>query len=346
MFLKKKKFWGSLIAILLLAYCLKDIRISEIRALSERVNYLYLIPATLAALLYLVTRALRWRLIVAQHKTIPPLRSITLYSAGQILNILMPALTGQVGRMFLFARKENLRKTFVFSTIVLEVLFDAISLMVFLMLTSLAFAFPDEYRNLSLILAVITIALVAGLYLLLHYQQGLEEFGRRRFRHRWPGTYITVKKFIRSFIKGIDLLRSSQSALKGLLFSLVSWGAHMLAIYYLFEAFNLGLPPAAAAAVMIINSLALMIPITPGNAGTFEVAVSTSLVAFSVGRSDAVLFALALHLLDLIPIVILGLMFLRTEKISIREIQAQHEDQPVLDNVSEDGELIEQEGVK
>jgi len=345
-FLKKKKFWGSLVAILLLAYCLKDIRISEIRTLSDRIDYFYLISSVLASLLYLILRALRWRLMVAQHKTIPLVRSITLYSAGQILNIIMPALTGQVGRMFLFARKENLLKTFVFSTIVLEVLFDAISLMVFLMLTSLAFAFPNEYRNLSLVLTGITVVVIAGLYLLLHYQQGVEEFGRRCFRNRWPGTYITIKKFIRSFTKGIDLLRSSQNALMSLTYSLLSWAAHMLAIYFLFKSFSFGLPPADAAALMIINSLALMIPITPGNAGTFEVAVSTSLVAFSVGRSDAVLFALALHLIDLVPIALLGLMFLRSEKISIREIQAQHEDQPVLVNVSEDGELIEQDELR
>ena len=94
---------------------------------------------------------------------------------------------------------------------------------------------------------------------------------------------------------------------------------------------------------MIINTVALMIPITPGNAGTFEVAVSTSLAAFQVGRTDAVLFALALHLLDFLPIAVLGSLYLRTEKVSIRKISLEHEDEIIFDKLSEEGTLLEKE---
>ncbi|MEE8576934.1 MAG: lysylphosphatidylglycerol synthase transmembrane domain-containing protein, partial [candidate division Zixibacteria bacterium] len=128
MIFKKKQFWGTLVAVLLLAYCFKDVRPEHIRSLSHRLEIIFLIPAIVCSFLFILTKALRWRLMVSQQRKIPVGRVITLYSAGQILNIVMPALTGQVGRLFLFARTEGLRKTFVFSTIVLEVLFDAISL--------------------------------------------------------------------------------------------------------------------------------------------------------------------------------------------------------------------------
>ena len=166
---------------------------------------------------------------------------------------------------------------------------------------------------------------------------------RRRYRDRFPSIYIGVKKFIRSFVQGINLLRSSQHFLGSLFYSLAGWLTHTLVVYYLLKSFGFDLPVAAAAAVMIINTIALMVPITPGNAGTFEVAVSTSLAAFSVGRTDAVLFALALHLLDLLPVSILGAIFLNQEKVSLREIRAKHEDEDIFDKVSEDGTLIENE---
>src|SRR3989304_1688799 len=95
---------------------------------------------------------------------------------------------------------------------------------------------------------------------------------------------LTVKKFIRSFIKGMELLRSSQHLFGSVTYSLAAWTAHLLAIYLLFRAFGLDVPVTGAAAVMIINAVVLMVPVTPGNAGTFEVAVSTSLSAFAVGR--------------------------------------------------------------
>lgn len=117
----------------------------------------------------------------------------------------------------------------------------------------------------------------------------------------------------------------------------------MLVVWFLMRSFGFHLPFAAAAAVMIINTIVLMIPITPGNAGTFEIAVSTSLAAFSVGRSDAVLFALALHLMDLLPVFAYSIFFLRQEKLSIRDIKEDREEQLIIDKIDEEGSYIEEE---
>ena len=262
-FWKKKQFWGSIIAVGLLAFCLKDIKLSEIQELSTRLDLFYLVPAVICSFLFVLTKALRWRLMVSQQKTIKYIRSITLYSAGQILNIVMPMLTGQVGRLFLFSKNEGLKKTFIFSTIVLEVLFDSISLICFLLLTSLAFVFPEKYRFVSYIIAAVTVVLVGLLYLILHYQSGIESFSMKHFKSRWPSFYVGLKKFIRSFIQGIQLLKNSQHFFGSLGYSVLSWVTHTLVVYFLFMSFGLHLPFAAAATVMIINTLALMIPISP-----------------------------------------------------------------------------------
>lgn len=348
-FLKKKQFWGALIAIGLLGYCFKDIKLSEIEALSRRLDYFWVLPAVIATFFFQIFRGLRWCIMIRQQTSVPYVQGISLYSAGQVLNIVMPALTGQVGRMILFSRKAGLRKTFVFSTIVLEVLFDAISLMIFLFVTSLAFAFPEEYRKVSMVVTGVTALVLVLLYLLLTFQARVEDFATRKYRARWPGFYITIKKFIRSFTKGIDLLRSSQHMVASIGFSLLSWAFHVAVVFFLFLAFGLDLTFGVAAAIMIINTIVLMVPITPGNAGTFEVAVSRSLIAFAglssvdVARSDAVLFALALHLMDILPIFVLGMTYVHYQKISLREIREQHEDESVLDRISEEGTLIEEE---
>jgi len=334
-----------LIGLALLIYCVKDIRVSELRELLTHVNAYYLIPAMLSGLLFMIFKGLRWRTIISRQKTVPYSRAITLYSAGQILSIIMPALTGQVGKIILFSRKEDLRKTFVFSTFVLEILFDAVSLIVFMLLTSLAFVFPSEYRYLSYVVVSITVVGLLALYLLLHYQLQVEEISRRTLRSRWPGAYVTVKKFIRSFTKGINLLRASQHIISSLSYSLLSWTAHMLVVWYLIMAFGFEVPFAAAAVIMIINTIILMIPITPGNAGTFEITVSTSLAAFAVGRSDAVMFALALHIMDLLPVFIFSSYFLHLDRASLREIRTQHEKEVILDRINEDGTFIEEEAV-
>lgn len=346
-FWKRKRFWGSLIAVALLGYCVKDLRWTDLERMINRLDLRYLIPSIICGYVFVISKAQRWRLLVAPHKKIPFMRLVSIYSAGQVLNIAMPALTGQVGRVILFARYEGLRKTFVFSTIVLEVLFDAVSLVVFLLLTSVAFVFPEQYRSLSIIVASVTLLALILLYGILHYRLQLENLGRRRLRDRWPGAYVALTKFIRSFTKGIETLRSTQYFCGALALSLLVWTSHVLVIYFLLLSFGYDLPLAAAASVMIINTIALMVPITPGNAGTFEVAVSTSLTAFSVGRADAVLLAVALHLLDLLPVITLGSGFLRAEKESIRRLKQQdHPD--VFDDDSGETEpgriMVGQEG--
>ncbi len=345
-FFKKKQFWGSLIAVALLIFCVKDITVEDMKALFQRVDYWYLILAFIFSFGFIISKGFRWKLMLSQQKTMKLWRALTLYSAGQILNIVMPMLTGQVGRMFLFSKKEGLKKSFIFSTIVLEILFDSLSLILFLLMTSIAFVFPEKYRFVSYIIASITFVLIVILYLILHFQYSLENSMQKRLKPRWPSFYIGLKKFIRSFVKGINLLKSSQHFFGSLAYSIASWITHTLVVYFLLKAFGFELPFAAAASIMIINTVALMIPITPGNAGTFEVAVSTSLAAFSVGRSDAVLFALALHLLDLIPTGVLGYIYMHLEKVSISEIKAEHEDDNMFDNVSEDGSLIENEALR
>jgi glycosyltransferase AglD len=321
-FWKKKQFWGSLIAIILLGYCLKDIRLEDVRRLYERVNFYYLIPALVMEFALIIFKAVRWKTIVEKVKRIKFFRVLFLFSAGQVLNIIMPALTGQVGRLLLFSRKENLSKSYVFSTIVIEILFDSISMFLFIFALSItSFVIPPEYRPASLIIGIATAVLIILLYLILHFQEGIGRIGRKVMRGRWPGLYITLKKFSNSFTKGIELLRSSQYFFRTLLLSVGSWAAHAAVVYFLFKAFGFELPFIAAIVVMVINTVALMIPITPGNAGTFELAVVAALLAFRINKSDAVLFALALHILDMIPIFVMGFLFLHSERMSIKELE-------------------------
>jgi uncharacterized protein (TIRG00374 family) len=331
---KKKHFWGTVIAIILLGYCVKDISLTDAQKLIRKVNFYYFIPAIFMEYLMIFLKAFRWKTIVEKTKNIKFPRVLSLYSAGQVLNIVLPALTGQVGRLLLFSKKENLSKSYIFSTIVIEVLFDSISLLIFiLILSTVSFVLPPEYSSVSYVIAFATISLFVLLYLILHFKDEIGSVGRRLMRGRWPGLYITLKKFSYSFTRGIDLLRSSHYFFRTLLFSLLAWAAHVLVIYYLFKSFGFDLPLVSAILVMVINTLALLIPITPGNAGTFELVVVAALLAFGIVKSDAVLFALALHILDLLPIFTMGMFFFHSERLSIKEIEAEGEKEELLGQV-------------
>nr|MBN2276757.1 flippase-like domain-containing protein [candidate division Zixibacteria bacterium] len=339
-FFKKKELWGILIGAALLVYCVKDIRPEDVRDLIIRVDFYYLIPALVMEFLMIITKSIRWRTIVENTRKIGIMQVLPLYSAGQVINIVMPALTGQIGRLLLFSRQASLSKTYVFSTIVLEILFDAITLLILILLLSTVFVFPAEYRSIGYIIAIATVSLFVLLYMILHYKNQIGNFGRRHVRNRWPGLYITLRKFARSFTRGIDLLRSTRYLTRTVIFSFLGWFSHIMVIYFLFKSFDFDLPFIAAVVVMVINTVALMIPITPGNAGTFEFAVVVALKTFSITKSDAVLYALALHILDLIPIFVMGLFFFRTNRMTIKEIKEEGEKEELLEEVEDDSDSI------
>jgi uncharacterized protein (TIRG00374 family) len=328
---KRKEFWGSIIALILLGYCFKDLRWEDMEILYSRVSFYYLIPVIFLEFIMVISRAARWGIIIENTKKLSLYRLSNLFSAGQVVNIVMPALTGMVARIWLFAKKAGLRKTYVFSTVIIEVLFDAICMLALIVLVSMGFVFPAEYRSISYIIAIVTVSMFVLLYLILTFKDQIGNIGRKCLRNRWPGLYITLKKFSYSFTKGISLLRSTKYFFRTLFLSAFSWVIHILAVYYLFKGFGFELPFIAAVVVMVINSLALMIPITPGNTGTFELAVTASLLAFGINKTDAVLFALALHLLDLLPIFVMGSLFLRSEHLTLKQIKEEGEKEEIID---------------
>jgi uncharacterized protein (TIRG00374 family) len=242
-----------------------------------------------------------------------------------MIGVLLPALTGQAGRVLLFSRKGNFTKTYAFSTIFLEVVFDASGLLILMLLSSSVFVFPPEYRFISYIIAVVTVLLLALFYSSLHYHERINQLLFRRIRPRSVKMYLILRKFFRSFNEGIGIMKSTDKMFILSIFTFMSWGSHIASIYLLFHMFSLDLPVWAAVVVIIINYLALMVPITPGNLGSFQLAVVGSLGIFGVGKTEAVLFSVLLYLVDMIPMLALSSFFLFHEKFSLSDIGREEE---------------------
>jgi len=151
---KRKEFWGTIVAVILLAYCFKGFSWHDVKELGTRVSFIYIIPVIILEFLLVISRAMRWGAIIEKTKKLSIYRLSTLFAAGQVINIVMPALTGMVGRIWLFAKKTELKKSYVFSTVVIEVLFDAMCTVLLIITLSMAFVFPEEYRSVSYIVAI------------------------------------------------------------------------------------------------------------------------------------------------------------------------------------------------
>ncbi len=333
-------------AVGIMAFLFYDLDIPRTVEVAEQLRLIYLIPILACATGLIVFKTWRWMTIVSKVKKVLFWPTLALYSTAQVIAVLLPALTGQAGRVLLFSRKGDFSKTYAFSTIFLEIVLDGAGLIILMMLSSSVFVFPEEYRFVSYIIGGATIFVLILFYCSLHFQSRMEGFGYRRIRPRSPKVYLIIKKFLRSFNDGISVIKSTDKLFVISLNTFLAWGCHVGAVFFLFYLFNFDLPIWAAVVVIIVNYLALMIPITPGNLGSFQLAVVASLNVFSIPKTEAVLFSILLYIVDMLPMVILAAFFVFKENFSISEISEDEELIAEVENIVADGGIEITDGVE
>jgi len=323
--LKKKQFWGALIAAGILVFLFYDLDLPRTMEVARDLQLIYLIPVIVSTTMLVVFKALRWKIIVSKIRKVLFWPTLSLYATSQLIAVLLPALTGQAGRVLLFSKKGDFSKTYAFSTIFLEVVLDGAGLIILMLISSTIFVFPSEYRFVSYIIGGATLLVLILFYASLHFQDKLERFGYNRLRRRSPRLFLGLRKFLRSFNEGISVLKSTDKLFLVSVMTFFSWASHVVSVYFLFHMFNFDLPIWSAVVVIIINYLALMVPVTPGNVGSFQLAVVAGLNLFGVPKTEAVLFSVILYLVDMLPMFVMASFFLFKEHFSISEISEDEE---------------------
>jgi hypothetical protein len=87
------------------------------------------------------------------------------------------------------------------------------------------------------------------------------------------------------------------------------------------EAFHLGAAGLRGAAlVIVLTNLIGLIPATPGNVGTFQVAAVAALAPYGVAPGPALAFALGLQALQLIVGIVAGLAALGAQDLTLADL--------------------------
>ncbi len=320
---KYRKFWGIPVALVVLVIVLRDIHIPRVWETVKGLKPQYLLLVFVFEFLIPIFRSARWRAIIAAHQPVNFKRVFSVYTIGVLANFLLPLLAGVAIRLWLLARRVKVPKTFAFSTMLLEVLFDAFSLIIFMYAASFIFRFPESFVRIESIVFSGVVFFFSLFYLSLLHRKwffGLPE----KFLGRLPEIMRSkLGRLSSSFTAGLSSLRSTRHLAIVVLFSIASWTAQAGVIYSLNFAFGYSLPPYAAVLVMIINTVAIMIPITPGNVGVFQLATLFSLGLFGVSKEEALSFGIVLHFFDILPAVVFGSYFMVREHVTVQELEKQ-----------------------
>ena len=274
---------GAFLAVLFLKIDLDGMR----SALAEA-NYVYLLPAVLVYFASFYARAVRWRYVLGPFARVRANRLYPVIMVGYMANNVLPMRLGEVARSYYLSTREPVRASTALATVVIERVFDGLTLLFFLAAAALFLPVPgladrmaDSVSVPVWLLAIAVIAPFVGvLFLMVTAAVYPDVFLRvarwitgklpERFGQR---AYGLTQRFIDGF-EGLHR-PSKLAAVFGL--SLPVWVLEGASYYIVALGFDLqadfnslGLMIAAMLVLTSAANLATSIPSSQGSVGPFE----------------------------------------------------------------------------
>jgi uncharacterized protein (TIRG00374 family) len=273
-------------------------------------NYWWLVPAFVVLLVGMAIRAVRWQLLFPP-KARPPLGAIfRALVVGQFLNSILPARSGEAGRIIFLHREVRTSRAQAAGTAITERVFDVVGLLL------LFFVFVPLFPEIDWVRRAAVAALVIGL-MVLGAVVVLTVFGVRAVRLlfvpvgrlRWIDA-SRAETIASSLTQGLAAMHRPAMALIAFGLTTVSWLVFALAFWLVAIGFDLDIGYVGGLLVVVTTSLVLVVPALPGAIGTFEAATVVGLRAYGVNDSEALAYAVVLHALNLFPFIVIGYLVL------------------------------------
>jgi uncharacterized protein (TIRG00374 family) len=317
---------GTIVSVFFFWLILKNIDITEAVASLEQANWLYAIPAVIILLFSFVLRAIRWQVLLVPVGRVGFASSFRATMVGFMANSVLPARMGEFIRAFVLTRREGIKVESVFATIVVERIFDGYMLLLFLL--GGLFLAPlkgtgAQFLKTGIIASIILYNGVLIAMLFLHHKQE----PTIRFFHkllRWLPWCDRIIEALKRFSSGLGVLGSTRHVLIIAGWTLAVWVTAMAVLHPLLAGFDLGasLPWYAPYVITPVVALGVMLPAAPGYAGTYHAACVAGILMLApesdpnAGRA----FSFALHALNMVPIIAVGIVCLWLEGLSFGDI--------------------------
>lgn len=269
-------------------------------------DYLWLLPALLALALAMGARALRWRALFAPGRRPPlgPVANATLI--GYLYNNILPARAGEVARVAVLSRRSRAQPVEIAGTVVLERIYDVVGVLA-IFFVALPWLPPVGWLQPATIAAsVLAVLIAAGALVLALAGEPALRLLMSPVRRVARLSEERVERTVGELTYGLSGLRQPEVALLGSLWTIVAWMLTAVLAYCVSLAFHLQLPFASSVLVTVAVGLAMILPAPPAAVGVFEGAALIALKAYGVPHSEALPYALVLHLVNFLPFIVVG----------------------------------------
>ena len=291
-----------LAVIALIAFTLRDVRWPALREAVAAAHPGWIALAAAVNLLVLGAQALRWLALVRPlSRAATPALAFKALVIGFAASLVVPARAGDLARAHFMAEPGGLSRAAALGTIVLDYVVNAAGLVAGLALLPVVVSVPSWLRPGSWVALALFVAGVVVVFLLRPPAEAPPS--ARPARNGWRGLVDRARV-------GLTGLRDPRALALSFAASLVAWLLEVVVVALALWALDLHPSGGVVFLVLMAVNVALVFPFAPpGNAGTLELGAMLPLLAVGVAKERALAFALCYHLLQVVPIAVLGLLF-------------------------------------
>ena len=254
----------------------RNIPLSEFWDYLGQVNYLWLLPGVPCILFATVARGQRWAILF--DKRISVVDTFWAFSVGNLFNNILPLRAGDAVRIIVLTDKSGIPAVEIAATVVIERLMDVMTiLLLFIVILPFMdvpnFAIQAGLTFASFVLIGVCILVVMVRYRDWSYRQLEAILGRLPFL---PKSMI-LKRWL-ELVEGLKPITNVQTITWVLFYSILGWVLSVSFYYFVLVAFGSQSPLIESAFLVVVISLAISLPSSPGFIGVFHLAGQQALV--------------------------------------------------------------------
>jgi hypothetical protein len=316
------------VSLLFLDFVFAEINLAEFGQALARANYWYLLPATLCVLVHLFFRTVRWQWLLK------PLGEVSFWAAFRALvigiagNTILPARAGEFLRAYVLGRSTGLPKTGVFATLVVERIFDGLTVLFLFVVVVILGVRHETLQQAGLVMGAVYVGAMVAVVLFItkrHWADALiVRFLPLHLTERMAG-------LLDDFVGGLAVLKKPRQLAMVTFWNFFTWAVVPVSFWFTLLAFDFGTPVPWQAPVLMLPALAfaLTIPGAPGGVGLVQFATKLTLNLTFAGLAVATNFnetvaaaGIVIHISQLAPEVIPGIISFAAEGLSVKEVAA------------------------
>ena len=336
-----KYYIGIGFSIVLFALFLFTVDIRRMLDVLRGANYWFVVPAVAMYLVSVYFRSLRWTVMLRHLKPVKAMRLYPVVTIGYMVNNVLPMRLGELVRSYYVGEREGINKAAALATVLVERVFDALTLLFFIAVIGLfvpvtgilgdvgeQLGLPRELIILGFSLPFITA--FAVLVLLAMNPDRAHALARTAARPLPRRLANVVDSLVRMLLEGLSPLRHPGKLAILFVLSIPIWLTEAAVFWIMGLSFGIDEahsgPGQMAVNMVLVTSITNIggsIPLAPAGIGLFEFFARETLVLSdlsTVGRPTAAAFAVLVHVVIVLPMIVLGQILLWSAHLSLRRL--------------------------